>query len=115
MAGGKLIKTTMTANGTARPLQDNGVILRNVTEPSLVELGMHCTDANVVASVFFGTEQVQEESPVNKGSADIFPKFPEERDLELEAARGDEIVILLRETAGGTPSVMTRIKVTPLE
>jgi phage terminase small subunit len=104
----------MTANGTARPLQDNGVILRNIKEPSLVEIGMQATDANVVAAVFFGDEQVQEESQVNKGTVDVAPKFPEERDIEMEAAAGDEVVIALRETAGGTPSVMTRIKVTPL-
>lgn len=108
----KLFKETMTANGTARPL--SGLSIRAPKWPSLVELGLHCTDANVVATVYFGEAVIMEEGPVNKGAVDVFPKFPDERDLEEEIAAGEEIVIVLRETAGGTPSVTGRIKTTPL-
>ena len=103
----------MTANGTATPL--SGKVIRNHDNvPVLVEIGMESTDGNVVASVFFGSTTIVEESPVNKGAVDVYPNFPEDRDLEEECAAGEEIVIVLRETAGGTPSVMGRVKTTPL-
>jgi hypothetical protein len=106
--------TTMTANGTATPLQDKAWTYRRLPYAAHVAVFLQSTDANVVASIVIGSDLQRQESPVNGGgTAGTFPtQLPIMEQYMGDA--GDEILIQLRETAGGTPSVNTLVIVTPL-
>lgn len=104
----------MTANGTATPLQDDTWNYRVLPWPARIGFASICTDANVLQQVTVGSDVQLQESPVPAGGT--AGQFPTEvaQFQEFFGDPGDEIVVKYRETAGGTPSVMTVIMVEPL-
>jgi hypothetical protein len=106
--------TTMTANGTATPLQDAAWTYRRLPFAAAVQVWQKSTDANVVAQIVIGSDEVQQESPVGGGGT--AGTFPDQLPLldTYYGQQGDEIRIGLRETAGGTPSVNTLVIITPI-
>lgn len=106
--------TTMTANGTATPLQDETWQYRVLPWPARVLIATICTDANVVQQITLGSDVQLQEGPVPAGGT--IGQFPNEiaQFMEFRGDGGDEIIVKFRETAAGTPSVMTSIRVEPL-
>jgi len=105
--------TVMTANGSADPLANWQY--RYLPWPARVEHLNVSTDVNVVKTVTSGAETIVEESPVQAGGvAGVTPSPLNVSADSWNAAAGDLLKVGLRETAGGTPSVMGVIEVTPL-
>lgn len=106
--------TAMTANGTATPLQTATWQYRRLPWPARILFASISTDANVLQQVTVGSDVQLQEGPVPAGGT--AGEFPTEiaQYQEFRADQGDEIIVSYRETAGGTPSVMTAIRVEPL-
>lgn len=106
-------RTTMTANGTATPL--SGSQYEFLPYDALVEIAVQASAVNqVVATVYSGTDLLQEEGQVQQGTTGVLPKYPDDFFLVDEALAGDRLSIRLRETAGATPVVMCAVRITPL-
>jgi len=103
----------MTANGTASPL--SGSQYEFLPFDARVEIAIQASAVNVVvATVYSGSDVLQEEAAVQSGTTGVVPKYPDDFYLVDDALMGDRLRVLLRETAGGTPVVMTVVRITPL-
>ncbi len=106
--------TVMVANGTADPLFDSDWTFRRLPFNALVSISSISTAVGVVRQVTLGSDTQGEESPVQGGgTAGTFVQNKDDFDSFLGSA-GDQIRIRYRETAAGTPSVMTVIRIQPL-
>jgi hypothetical protein len=82
--------------------------------PALVEIGL-TTDANgVLTTIFSGPDVLAEEGPVQLGTINILPKYPDDFFYRDEAAPGDRLRIQLRDTSGATRIVMVSVNITPV-
>lgn len=106
------VRTALGANGTADVL--SGSQFEYLPWPARVEIGI-LTDANgVLATVSSGPDILQEEGPVQIGTINVQPKYPDDFTLEDEAAAGDRLKIRLRDTSGAARVVQTIVRLTPL-
>jgi hypothetical protein len=105
--------TVMTANGTATPL--TGWQYEYLPWPAYVEIGLNATTAGVVATVTSGSDTLMESSNLQTGAtAGVIPSPLNVPYLTDQAAAGDRMKVLLRETLGGTPTVNGIYKLNPL-
>ena len=108
--------TTMSANGTADPIQDADWIFRRLPFDAAIAIADDTTGAagTVLRQVTIGSDVQAQESPVSAGgTAGVFPNQDADFDGYV-GARGDQIRVVYRETAAATPSVNTVVKLTPL-
>lgn len=107
------VKTTLTANGTARPLV--GQTFETLTAPSAVWFAVYGDTAAVVnATIASGADVLMDLSllPILAVASPII--VPDHYVLRDVAGRGEKINILLQEAAGATPVVRTNVLVTPV-
>lgn len=105
-------RTSLGANSTANPLV--GDQYEYLPFDAYVEVGIS-TDANgVLATVYSGSDLLQDEGPVQLGTINVQPKYPDDFQLTDYAAAGDRLNIKLRDTSGATRIVMTTVKITPV-
>lgn len=105
-------RTVMTANGTATPL--SGSQYEFLPFDARIEIAITASVVSqVVATVYSGTDLLMEEGPVSFGTLGQAPKYPDDFMLVDDALAGDRLKINLREFAGGTPTVMTVVRITP--
>ena len=104
--------TVMTANGQATPL--TGWQYEYLPFAAYVEVGMNATTAGVVATFTSGSDTLMEQSPLQgSATAGVIPSPLNVPYLTDEAAPGDRLKTLLRETLAGTPSVNQIYRITP--
>lgn len=103
----------MAANGTSYPLQEGNWIYERLPFRAAVDVFLQATDTNVLADVVIGSDVQEQEGPVPGGAtAGEFPTTVPPTNRYYGTA-GDKILLKLRETAGGTPSVNVWIVLTP--
>ncbi len=83
--------------------------------PALVILLLRATDVNERATVYSGSETIQERSPVQGGgTAGVTPSELNTPAISWQAAGGDRIKVVIDNTTAGTPTVDGIIIVNPL-
>lgn len=105
-------RTSLSANSTANPL--SGDQFEYLPFDAYVEIGI-ASDANgVLATVYSGSDLLQDEGPVALKTINVQPVYPEDFALTDYAAAGDRLNIKLRDTSGAARVVMTTVKITPV-
>ena len=107
-----LIRTVLAANGTANPL--SGSQYEYLPFPARIEVANSTDATGVLATVSSGSDVLMEEGPVQVGTINVQPKYPDDFFLEDLAAAGDRLKVLLRDTSGAQRIVMTAVKISPL-
>ncbi len=107
-----VVRTALAASGTATPL--SGSQYEYLPFPALVEIGISTDATGVLATVSSGPDILQEEGPVQVGTINVQPKYPDDFYLRDEAAPGDRLKIGLRDTSAAARVVMTVVNITPL-
>lgn len=79
-----------------------------------VEIGMVADVNLVLATVTSGSDVLQEEGPVQKGTADTAPKYPDDFLLEDVAAAGERLAIKLRNTNAAAAVVYVVARITEM-
>lgn len=108
-------QTLMVLNGTAQPLQTVPAWQHRILAiDSLIEYAIISTDVNVAYEVTLGSSVEVQRGPISGGGTiGVFPNFNDFKKTVVGAA-GDELAFTLFELAGGTPSVMLEVHLTPL-
>lgn len=106
------VRQALTASGTASVLQ--GSQYENLPFDAQVEIGMSADATGVLATVYSGSDVLQEEGPVPIGTINVFPKYPDEYYLTDVAAAGEKLTIKLRDTSGAARVVMVSVRLTPI-
>lgn len=105
-------RTALGANATALPL--TGSQYEILTFPAVVEIGILADATGVLATVSSGPDILMEEGPVQVGTINTLPKYPDDFYLTDEAAPTDRLKVQLRDTSGAARVVMTAVRVTPM-
>ena len=106
------VRNSITSGASANPL--SGSQYEYLPFNALVEIGITASVNLVQATVSSGSDILSEEGPVTLGTADVFPRYPDEYTLQDVAAAGDRLKINLRNTNAGTAVVMTSVRITPI-
>lgn len=105
-------RTALGANGTANPV--SGDQFEYLPFDAYIEVGI-ASDANgVLATVYSGSDLLQDEGPVSLKAINVPPAYPDDFMLTDYAAAGDRLNIKLRDTSGAARVVMTVVKITPV-
>lgn len=105
-------RVVMTASGTANPLA--GSQYEFLPFDASVEIAIQADATGVLASVFSGSDVLMQEGPVQVGTINIMPKYPDDFFLTDVAAAGERLSILLRDTSAAVRTVMVAVKLTPI-
>jgi len=106
------VRTSIPTGQSAQPL--SGSQYEYLPFDALVEVGVTANVNLVQATVSSGSDILSEEGPVTLGTADVFPRYPDEYTLQDVASAGDRLKVNLRNTNAGTAIVMTSVRITPL-
>ena len=107
------VLVAMTANGTSYPL--SGSQYEFLPFDAMVEFAILAdTGATVNASVFSGSDVLQQRSAVDILAVASPIVYPDHYSLSDVAAAGERLSVELVEGAGGTPDVRTACRITPL-
>lgn len=106
------IRTALAASGTANPL--SGSQYEYLPFDAFVEFGLLTDATGVLATIQSGTDVLQEEGPVQVGTVNQQPKYPDDFYLNDVAAAGERLKIGLRDTSAGARIVLTVVRITPL-
>jgi hypothetical protein len=106
------VRVALGASGTASPLQ--GSQYEFLPFDALVEFGLTADATGVVATIQSGTDVLQEEGPVQVGTINVQPKYPDDFFLNDVAAAGEKLTIKLRDTSGAARVVMVTVRITPI-
>jgi len=107
--------TTMGANGTSQPLQTVPAWQHRILAvDSMIEYSLVSTDVNIEYEVTLGASVEVQRSPISSGGTiGVFPSFQDVKKTIVGAA-GDELAFTFFEGAGGTPSAMLEVHLTPI-
>lgn len=111
------VRTVMLANGTSLPLQGTQF---EFLPPSMfpngayVEFATLADATGVLRTVQTGGDIVEEESPVNIGTINVQPVYPDNFTLNDNVGPGERINLKLRDTSGVARTVITMVRFTPL-
>jgi hypothetical protein len=81
---------------------------------AFVEIAIQTSAVGVLATVYSGTDILQEESPVQIGTVNVLPKYPDDFYLSDEALALDRIKVQIRNTTGGALTVVAVVRIRPL-
>jgi len=110
-----IFSRAILAGATDNPLSALGWAYETVGFPAAVRILTKTTATGVVQRVAAGTEQIQDETPVQViATAGVQPSLFNTEPLEFLAAPGDRIGLALRNTTGGTLTVDGVVKVEPI-
>lgn len=107
-----VVRTALGASSTARPLQ--GSQYEYLPFDALVEFGIMTDATGVLATVQSGTDVLQEEAPVQLGTINNQPRYPDDFILQDVAGAGERINVVLRDTSGAARTVLTSVRITPI-
>lgn len=105
-------RIALGANGTNSALQ--GSQYEYLPFDAFVEFGLSADATGVLATVQSGTDVLQEEGPVQVGTINVQPKYPDDFYLNDVAAAGEKLTVRLRDTSGVARTVMVNVRITPL-
>ncbi len=105
-------RTSMATATSATPLSGNQY--EYLPFNAMVEIGISSNVNLVLATVFSGSDLLLQEGPVQLGTVDFLPKYPDDFSLTDVASAGDRLSINLRNTNAGTAVVMCSVKLTPI-
>jgi len=105
-------RTVMTASGTSSPL--TGEQYEYLPFDAQVEIAISADATGVLATVYSGTDLLQKEGPVQIGTINVMPKYPDDFFLVDAAQAGEKLTIDLRDTSAAVRTVMTVVRLTPL-
>jgi len=91
-----------------------GSVYEYLPFPAYVEIGILADATGVLASISSGPDILQEEGPVQIGTINTSPKYPDDFYLTDNAAPGDRLVVKVRDTSGVARVVMCQVRITPL-
>lgn len=106
------VRTVLGASGTATPL--SGSQYEYLPFDAFVEFGLLTDATGVLATVQSGTDVLTEEGPVQVGTINAQPKYPDDFLLNDVAAAGERLKVALRDTSGAQRIVQTVVRITPL-
>jgi hypothetical protein len=106
------VRNSIATGASAQPLA--GSQYEYLPFNAMVEVGITSSVNLVLATVSSGSDILQEESNVTLGTADVFPRYPDEYTLQDVAAAGDRLKVNLRNTNAGAAVVMTSVRITPI-
>lgn len=111
------VRTAMTANGTSLPLQGTQfefLPAADFPNGAFVEFASLADATGVLRTIQTGTDLVEEESPVNIGTINTQPVYPDHFTANDAVGPGERINLKLRDTSGAIRTVMTMVRMTPL-
>lgn len=105
--------TALAAGAVANPI--TGWQYEYLPWPARVKVLLRATAATIKATVFTGSETIQEESNVQAGgTAGVTPSELNTPPITFRAARGDRLKVNLRSTDAGAQTVDGIIYVAPI-
>lgn len=104
--------TTVAANSSATPLVGDQYEFLGFN--ALIEFGIVADATGVVATVYSGSDLLQQEGPVIIRAAGAFPINDQDFYLRDVAAAGERLSVQLRNTTGAGIAVRTVVKLTPI-
>lgn len=107
-----VITTTVPANGSATPLV--GQQYEFLGFPASVAFGIVADAVGIVATVYSGSDLLQQEGPAVIRAAGALPVNPDDFYLTDVAAPGDRLSVQLRNTTGAGISTRVVVQITPL-
>jgi len=108
-----LIQQTVNANTTAYPMV--GQQYEFMHEPCSIEVAVVAAATGIVQTVYSGPDLLMQEGPTTIKAANTLPVFPDDYHLEDDAAAGDRLSIVLRNTTGANIVTYTAVRITPHE
>lgn len=106
------IKTSLAANGQASVL--TGSQYEYAPWNCYVEFAIQSDATGVLATINTGSDVIQEEAPVQLGTINVQPKYPDDFFQNDMVRAGERIKVSLRDTSGATRTVQTVVRLTPL-
>lgn len=106
------VRTVLAASSTANPL--SGTQYETLPYNAQVEAAIQADATGVLATFYTGTDVIQEEGPVQLGTINVQPKYPDDFFIRDVVAAGEKIGLKLRDTSGAQRIVMTTLVVTHL-
>jgi hypothetical protein len=111
------VRTALPANAAVNVLQGTQYeFLPPALYPNgaLVEFGSLADATGVLWTVQTGSDVVQEESPMNLGTINTQPVYPDHYTLNDAVAPGERINVKVRDTTGVARVIQTVVRFTPL-
>lgn len=112
-----VVRTTMVANGLSLPLQGTQFEFpppADYPNGAYVEFATIADATGVLRTVQTGSNIVEEESPVNIGTLNQQPVYPDNFTLNDYVGPGERINLKLRDTSGAIRTVTTMVRFTAL-
>jgi len=107
------IRTALGASATAFPLVGSRYEIAPYN--CVVEVAVSADATGVLATLGSGTDAIQDEGPVQLGTINVTPKYPDDFYLSDVVGQGERIIYQLRDTSGAARVVLSAIKITPLQ
>ena len=111
------IRNVLAANGTAQLLSGTQYeFLPPAMFPrgALAEFATLTDATGVLRTVQTGSDVIEEESPVNIGTINVQPVYPDNFTLNDVIGPGERINVKVRDTSGAQRIVMATVRLTPL-
>lgn len=102
-----VIRTALGASGSALPLQ--GTQYEFPDDNAMIELALSADATGVLATVQSGAEVIMEESPVQLGTINVQPKYPDDFYIRFPVLAGERVKVLLRDTSAAARVVLTNV------
>jgi hypothetical protein len=102
-----VIRTALGASGTALPLQ--GTQYEFPDDNAVIELALSADATGVLATVQSGSDVIMEESPVQLGTINVQPKYPDDFYIRFPVLAGERVKVALRDTSAAARVVLTNV------
>lgn len=106
------VRTVLAASTAATPLAGTQFEFPEVT--CAYEIAVQADATGVLATVTTGSETEQEESPVQLGTINVQPKYPDDFFIRGIVLAGQRLKVALRDTSAAQRIVMTSVKMIEL-
>jgi hypothetical protein len=106
---------SVAAGATDYPLAALAWAFEQLPYPAVCRVLLRTTATGVVAKIRTGSEEVQDETPVQSGgTAGVTPSMLNTNPTEFVAPAGDRLAIAIRNTTGGALTVDGLVQVEPI-
>lgn len=102
-----VIRVALGASGTALPLA--GTQYEFPDDNAVIELAMSADATGVLATVQSGSDVIMEESPVQIGTINVQPKYPDDFYIRFPVLAGERVKVALRDTSAAARVVLVNV------